>query len=448
MLQILTNRLPLGLSCSLVLVSSFSCVDENAALRLYAIDGIMAETNSAVGSDGATDTAAALDESGGVDATSGNDATDSAVFDAPAFDLIEVSGDSSDVATLNDAVGGCTASATCPQSGLGPCLKAACIDGKCNTLPDNPAGKCDDGNPCTVEDVCDAVGTCAGKPKPCDNAGVCLKTNGSCAPTPSPMILIPKGEFWMGCNEEKDTQCNSDELPQHKVTLDAYYMESHEVTVAQYQKCVDSTKCDEPSNKCALSAPNDATWNKPGKENYPVNCVLWDHAKTYCESIGMRLPTEAEWERAARGGCELYPAGKCAKSEVKYPWGDADPDCDKANYFHSDYTWCKDGPLAPIGQFDKGKSPYGLQNMADGVWEWVSDWYAEGYYQEPAASGSQPTGPATGDKKVQRGGPYLFLFGKGSFFQPLRTSQRNWQAVNSTNSGASYGIRCARSWAQ
>ena len=165
--------------------------------------------------------------------------------------------------------------------------------------------------------------------------------------TSSPvMVSVPAGEFWMGCNEQADKRCNFDEKPYHKVYLDAYYIDKYEVTQSEYNECVTTDKC--PANRKKDGFTGD---------RQPVIGVSWEDADTYCKWAGKRLPTEAEWEKAARG----------TDGRV-YPWGNSfDPT--RANYAGAL------GKTSEVGSYPSGASPYGALNMAGNVWEWVADWY-------------------------------------------------------------------------
>jgi formylglycine-generating enzyme required for sulfatase activity len=189
-------------------------------------------------------------------------------------------------------------------------------------------------------------------------------------------VRVPAGEFLMG-SRDADTEAGSNEKPQHTVYLDGYWIMQTEVTKDQYQKCVAAGQCAEPGCRGT------------GQGNHPVVCVSWQDAVNYCAWAGCRLPTEAEWEKAARG-----------TDGRKYPWGDDAPDCDKAQY-----GACA-GTTVAVGSKPAGVSPYGALDMAGNVQEWVADWYDGGYYAR--SPGQNPPGPDSGSSRVVRGGRWNF----------------------------------------
>lgn len=192
-------------------------------------------------------------------------------------------------------------------------------------------------------------------------------------------VWIPSGPFLMGSEDE---EAWSSEKPVHQVELDGFYLDLYPITNAQYARFVEQTGHSPPKG----SSP----WNKwkkgqppVGYENHPVVLVSWFDAQVYCEWSGKRLPTEAEWEKAARGGVQ----GK------KYPWGDRiDPDL--ANY--GDAV----GKTTPVGSYPP--NGYGLYDMAGNVWEWCADWFDETYYTYSPTR--NPSGPESGSERVLRGG--------------------------------------------
>jgi formylglycine-generating enzyme required for sulfatase activity len=239
------------------------------------------------------------------------------------------------------------------------------------------------------------------------------------------MVLIPTGEFWMGNTPEglqpyreyckrapqanvcKDEHYERDELPRRRVTLDAFYIDRFLVTSAQFAGFVRATghrtfaeiqrgarvwRWDNGSWK-RLSVAN-AYWRSPSgrggvlaEPTHPVVQVSWNDAALYCKWAGKRLPTEAEWEKAARG-----------PDERRYPWGDTwDPT--KAN------GEAKLKRTTPVGSYPQGASPYGVHDLAGNVWEWVADWYAEDYYNRGQTG--NPLGPEAGEFRVVRGGSWL-----------------------------------------
>ena len=186
-------------------------------------------------------------------------------------------------------------------------------------------------------------------------------------------VWVPPGEFMMGSNDGRD-----DEQPVHLVRImRGFWLGKHEVTNAQYRAFCDATGREFPS----ASDQGD---------NHPVVMVSWDEAKAYCDHYGLRLPTEAEWEYAARG-----PEGR------RYPWGDEwDPGklCWYANTGPGNRTF-------PVGSFPAGASWRGALDMAGNVWEWCADWFGEGYYGTSPVE--DPQGPATGEERLLRGGSWI-----------------------------------------
>ncbi len=195
------------------------------------------------------------------------------------------------------------------------------------------------------------------------------------------MILIPAGDFLMG-SMDVDKDENDNEKPQHEVYLDAYYMYKTEVTVAQYRKfCVATGR----------KIPPEPDWK--WKENHPIVNVSWDDAKAYADWAGVVLPTEAQWEKAARGGNGLI-----------YPWGNEWDKTKCANWSNSGEYNMMSG-THPVGSFPTGASPCGVMDMAGNVLEWCADWYGETYYKNAPAK--NPTGPVTGNSRVMRGGSWF-----------------------------------------
>ena len=210
------------------------------------------------------------------------------------------------------------------------------------------------------------------------------------------MVLVPAGEFTMGNDRGQEY-----ERPAHKVYLDSFYIDIYEVTNRRYKDCVDTGVCHVPLY--IGSETRSSYYGNLEYEDYPVIYVNWEMAQTYCEWRGAQLPTEAQWEKAARG-----------TDGRTYPWGEG-IDCTNANYWDSTRGICV-GDTTKVGSYEGGKSSYGAYDMAGNVWEWVADWYLETYYQNSPAS--NPLGPATGDMRSLRGGGWaglinqLYTFGR------------------------------------
>lgn len=223
------------------------------------------------------------------------------------------------------------------------------------------------------------------------------------------MMYIPSGEFLMG-SETGETN----ELPVHKVYLDAYWIDKYEVTNAAYKRCVDDDKCSPPSDGSIYLIQSN--YGIPEFNDYPVTYVNWNMAKTYCEWRKDRLPTEAEWEKAARG-----------IDQRTYPWGESIA-CANANFgdclFHP----------TKVGSYFQGVSPYGVYDMSGNVWEWVNDWYDEKYYEYSPSS--NPQGPAFGQYHILRGGAWHL----SDYY--VRVTSRNSDERATTL--AYFGFRCAR----
>ncbi len=196
------------------------------------------------------------------------------------------------------------------------------------------------------------------------------------------MATIPAGWFWMGCSPS-DTGCHDLEKPGRKVYLDEFKIDRIEVTVKDYRQCVVSGVCTLPSteDKCTYSL---------GLDHHPVNCVDWYQAQKYCEWMGKRLPTEAEWEKAARGGTETI-----------FYCGDDESCLDRIAW----YAKNSGGTTRPVGR--KEPNAFGLYDMIGNVWEWVSDWYSEVYYSR--APEKNPRGPDRGRWRIVRGGSWDYV---------------------------------------
>jgi formylglycine-generating enzyme required for sulfatase activity len=212
---------------------------------------------------------------------------------------------------------------------------------------------------------------------------------------------------------------HEDHKPAHKVTLDAFYIDQYEVTNVRYSECVDLGKCVPPAHNELYD--RDSYYDNQEFENYPVVFVSWEMADKYCSWRNARLPSEAEWEKAARGGLEGAP----------YPWGDESPVC-RIGAFNGakfdDEDLCPDTNTEQVGSY--GANGYGLYDMAGNVWEWTADWYDVYPGGDPAASSD------FGEKfRVIRGGSWLFDRG---------ALEVNFRGTDVQESGDHFGFRCVR----
>jgi len=246
------------------------------------------------------------------------------------------------------------------------------------------------------------------------------------------MVYVPAGEFKMGsnadvglaeCQKEVRNGCQrdkfTDEEPIHTVYLDAFWIDQTEVTNRTYSICVQDGRCNEP--------PSDSNYLDLGITDHPVVNVIWADADSYCSWTGRRLPTEAEWEKAASWNEEK-------QDKNIYPWGDV-IDCSYANYFYGS-KHCV-GTTSAVGSYPKGASPYNAFDMAGNVWEWVNDWYQEDYYAILGTFASNPQGPANGKFRTLRGGAWY------SFGFDARAAVR--YRSDPTVPTGSFGFRCALS---
>jgi len=211
------------------------------------------------------------------------------------------------------------------------------------------------------------------------------------------MVYVPGGTFQMG-SSEGDSDAGDDEFPQHPVTLDGFWIDQTEVTNAQYRQCVEARECEAPTT-CHWGEP---TYGDASKDDHPAVCVDWNGAAAYCEWAGARLPTEAEWEYAARGEQGfIYPWG----NEFDCSRGNFDDETEVDSYVVPGGEGC-DGYVrtAPVGSFPTGKSWCNALDMAGNVWEWTANWYGD----YPSGAQTDPTGPADGDSKVLRGGGWRY----------------------------------------
>lgn len=236
------------------------------------------------------------------------------------------------------------------------------------------------------------------------------------------MALVSAGSFEMGSLVGED-----DELPVHTVMLDDFYIDQYEVTNGQYDKCLRAGACEPTTDTSAFvsSYSRGEYYGNSEYDNFPVIMVNWFEAQQYCAWRSARLPTEAEWEKAARGGLE---------GEL-YPWGDEAPLCEMGaenGARFDDNLNCNNSDTQQVGTYSA--NGYHLYDMAGNVWEWVIDYYDENYYTDSPTDG--PTGPETGNYPALRGGSW------NSSIDHLTVSDRRF---NDPKSGSyNIGFRCVR----
>ena len=196
----------------------------------------------------------------------------------------------------------------------------------------------------------------------------------------SERVTVAAGTFDMGAP-------SGDEFPAHTVNISEFVLDATEVTNEHFQACVDAGCCDPPTYDGSYSG-RQPYFGNGDFARYPVVFVTWQHARDFCEGQGGRLPTEAEWEYAARGSDGRY-----------YPWGSEDPNDSRAHYDEA-----RDGDTAEVARHSEGNSPFGAEDMAGNVWEWVADGYSASYYT--ASPADDPQGPDSGAARVARGGSF------------------------------------------
>ena len=262
---------------------------------------------------------------------------------------------------------------------------------------------------------------------------------------PAEMVLIPKGELQMG---SAGGEGKPEERPQHKVALDAFCIDKTEVSVGAYRKCVEAGRCRAAKSvswkgiKKADKQRYDVLCNSElsDRADHPINCTDWDHATAYCRWAGKRLPSEAEWEYAARGS-----------DERKFPWGHGEPDADLVNacglecreqlgkgaagwkiLYKTRDEWAT---TAPVGSLPAGASPFGVLNMAGNVREWVRDWFVP-YKSAARTNPEAPLKPDDNPRIVMRGGSFF------SYTAEFVRSARRFPKKQERRTADS-GFRCA-----
>ncbi|MEW6324722.1 MAG: formylglycine-generating enzyme family protein [Nitrospirota bacterium] len=232
------------------------------------------------------------------------------------------------------------------------------------------------------------------------------------------MVRVPAGAFWMGNNGRgADGPGDEDEQPLHRVTVDTFWIDVYETTNAMYKAFVDAMGQKPPKHW-----QNDVY--PPGKANHPVIYISWHEAKSFCEWAGKRLPTEQEWEKAARG-----------TDKRVFPWGN-EIDMMKANTPQRWLALNQKGDTMPVGSFEAGQSPYGLYDMSGNVYEWVADWYL------PYPGNQYPNQHYGNKNKIVRGGSWYDCLSYGC---GLSAPTYNRSRFNPDIRNKGFGFRCAKS---
>lgn len=248
-------------------------------------------------------------------------------------------------------------------------------------------------------------------------------------PIPPPLIIIDdmvrfqEGAFRMGCPNRRDPICESDERPAHRVVLSRFFLDPYEVSVADYQRCVDRGDCTPmEQSRCFVWTGTGFQRGAPLPEplthpEHPMMCLTWYQAANYCQQVGKHLPTEAEWERAAAG-----------LTQRKFPWGSEFPTCAQTHHYGcGEHT-------RPVGTHPAGATPEGVYDLAGNVSEWVYDWYAKRTYRNSRRK--DPVGPAFGEVKVIRGGSY--------YDGPMNLRVAYRYGLSPDSGFSTVGFRCAR----
>ena len=338
-----------------------------------------------------------------------------------------------------------------------------CGDGSCDGQENETCNTCPlDCGACCGNGVCDFEETCDVCPQDCGECPLCGPQCGileECIQTAAGWTCVgataevPPGSFWMGCNQSVDTCCacpgwSENECSYHEVIIQGFYIDITEVTYSQYAAFMNWLEGEDLSNQCAYEGaiydcirppsenpPLQQAGNvwvvEPGMGNRPVVNVPWYGAKAYCEWAGKRLPSEAEWEKAARGGCELY--SNCEEESPRWPWGSDLANCDLAVMVLGGVPGCGTGGAMDVCSKEAGNSPYGLCDMAGNVMEWTQDCNHGNY------DGSPNDGTAWEEAgcvyRVRRGGMY------GYASCSIRVSFR--AALGATIDHVAQGFRCA-----
>ena len=296
----------------------------------------------------------------------------------------------------------------------------------CNGVDDDCDGETD--TPAAA--LCESLHAC--------HAGMCTAS----------LITIPASPFWMGCNDSGadpvEPDCPDSAKPQHEVTVPAFRIDETEVTnraYLQFFQGIGKNACGDGS--CINYVSSDIYYDGTagafvvgiGEDMNPVRGVTHFGAMDYCDWAGKRLCTEAEWEKAARGGCEQYIGQDCALAMPAYPWGDAEPSCALANHFSAELE-CSNGSVS-VGSHPGGVSVYGVQEMAGNVSEWVADCWHPAYIES-----TSPTDGSAWDCEAVTG-----VVRGGSFDAGSSALKASWRAgLASDSTERDIGFRCCVDW--
>jgi len=311
-----------------------------------------------------------------------------------------------------------------PEAGLDAAPPDPCASKQCGTWDGKDCGQCtgstqycDESGQCV--DDCDGI-QCGLSPIKHYDCGQCSDPTpyctalGHCMALPTWMPIRGRS-FEMG-----STTGQSSEQPVHTVVVPDFEMTRSEITVLQYTACVDDGTCDPPGEG------QNCNWEETGYGDHPINCVQWTQAKVYCTWAGGRLPTEAEWEYAARSGGQ----------DVDYPWGNDTATCQYAVMYDGSAIGCGTGRTMPVCSKPQGNTQQGLCDMAGNVWEWTEDDWHPNYEDAPSDGSAWVDRPRASDR-VLRGGGY----GSGQA-NSLRAANRFHYSVTETYSAV--GVRCVR----
>lgn len=309
----------------------------------------------------------------------------------------------------------CADDTSCASGEL--CVRSRCVSVECR---DDDA--CAKGSRCIAYQC--VTPSCT-RSSECNDSALCF--DGQCRPPVyellgsdgREMALVPGGAFLMGSSSDTAV---SDEKPAHWVELDSFWLDQFEVSAADYARCVSAGACTEMGTLPG-SDQTQCTYGQEAHQNKPMNCVSWSAARNYCSWAGKRLPSEAEWERAAGGG-----------QGINYPWGNAAPSC-KLTCRKEKEDGCGTKMPCGVGEKDGDVSPAGVRDMGGNVSEWVEDGYDSSYYDK--CPRLRPHGVTDADRKSVRGGDFVDLF------DPLRVVSRD--RLSPELRSVTVGFRCARS---